>query len=124
MALYDWCWGGDDQWLYSEPDDRKLYSHDHGWYLPDVGPNWDESSLARCVDMPHVAPYPEDGLNATELERLASRLESISRDEIRLVLSEVPVSWPVTDAQLESLGYFLERRAAAVATRLRTLKGV
>ena len=31
FALYDWCWGGgDDQWLYCEIDDRKVYSHDHG----------------------------------------------------------------------------------------------
>jgi hypothetical protein len=24
VALYDCCWGGDDQWLYSETDDRKV----------------------------------------------------------------------------------------------------
>ena len=31
FALYDWCWGGDDQWLYSESADRAVFSHDHGW---------------------------------------------------------------------------------------------
>lgn len=38
FALHDWCWGGDDQWLYSEVADRETFSHDHGWYLPETGP--------------------------------------------------------------------------------------
>jgi hypothetical protein len=33
-ALFDWCWGDDPQWLAVETDDHRVYSHDHGFYLP------------------------------------------------------------------------------------------
>ena len=56
-ALYDLCWGGDDQWLYSASEDDALYSHDHGWYLPPTGPTWSSEELLAKVDVPHVAPY-------------------------------------------------------------------
>jgi hypothetical protein len=37
------------------------------------------------------------------------------------VLNRVPPSWPVTDADLEGLGWFLESRASAVAGRIESL---
>lgn len=120
-ALYDWCWGGDDQWLYSETDDRKLYSHDHGWYLPENGPNWDEATLLRRVDEPHPARHPTADLDAGELRMLATRLRRPLRDPLIDLLTSVPASWPVADADLEALGFFLERRAAPVAARLESM---
>ena len=36
-ALYDWCWGGDHQWLVAISDENRYHSHDHGWYLPPTG---------------------------------------------------------------------------------------
>ena len=38
FALYDWCWGGDEQWLVDLSDEFRYYSHDHGHYLPPVSP--------------------------------------------------------------------------------------
>jgi hypothetical protein len=32
-ALYDWCWGADDQWLYQGGTRNTIFSHDHGSYL-------------------------------------------------------------------------------------------
>ena len=119
LALYDWCWGGDDQWLYCETDDRKLYSHDHGWYLPEVGPNWSEASLLEHIDTPHQLHGPSSDLDPTALRQLAERLESVTREELAAMLQGVPVSWSASDAELEALGFFLERRAPAVAGRLR-----
>lgn len=123
FALYDWCWGADDQWLYCETDDRKLYSHDHGWYFPGTGGTWTEATLLARVDEPHPPPYPASGLDVDELRRLAKLLQEPLRDELCLLLQSVPKQWHVVDAELEALGYFLERRAAAVADRLLGLIG-
>lgn len=122
FALYDWCWGGDDQWLHCETDDRKLYSHDHGMYLPG-GPAWDEASLSAHVDAPHPPAYASSGLDPEALADFADRLDTITRDDLVALMSAVPASWPVSDRELEAVGFFLERRASAVAARLRALKG-
>ncbi len=122
-ALYDWCWGGDDQWLYCESDDRKLYSHDHGWYLPENGPDWAEATLVAHVDEPHPASYPTNNLDAAELTALAARLRQPLRQRLVDMLVTVPASWPVADSDLEALGFFLERRGPAVAARLDTMGG-
>lgn len=121
LALYDWCWGGDDQWLYCETDDRKLYSHDHGWYLPETGPDWSEGTLMAHVDLPHPLPSTSSDLDQTALRQLAGRLEALTRSELAAMLQGVPATWPASDTELEALGFFLERRAPAVAGRLRTL---
>lgn len=123
VALHDWCWGGDDQWLYSEPEDRRLYSHDHGWYLPEIGPSWSTTTLAGRVDEPHVPPWPTDGLAPAELTRLAEVLQRLSRTSIAAALVGIPESWPVTDNELEAVGWFLERRSVAVAARLEAMSG-
>ncbi len=122
-ALYDWCWGGDDQWLYCETDDRKLYSHDHGWYLPENGPAWSEGTLVARVDEPHPAAHPTADLDPAELAALAARLRAPLRQRLVDLLVTVPASWPVGDVDLEALGFFLERRAPAVAARLETMTG-
>jgi hypothetical protein len=123
FALYDWCWGADDQWLVAETDDRRVFSHDHGWYLPEAGPDWSETTLVSRVDQAHIMSRRADGLDAGELTRIADRLESLTRSEVHTVVAAVPGGWPVTNRELEALGFFLERRAPQVAERLRKLSG-
>jgi hypothetical protein len=60
-------------------------------------------------------------LDLGEAERLGGVLEAISHIELAPVLNSVPASWPVTDQELDCLGWFLERRATGVAARLRGL---
>ena len=122
-AVYDWCWGADPQWLYSEVEDKKTYSHDHGWYLPEEGPNWTEETLMARVDEPRTLPVVSKGLDAAAAENYAARLESIHRAELVKTLKGVPLSWAVTDSELEALGYFLEKRAPQVADRIRKVGG-
>jgi hypothetical protein len=123
FALYDWCWGGDDQWLYAEPEDRQLYSHDHGWYLPEIGPTWSAATLGARVDELHQPPWPKDGLDKDEVSRLTTALRDLQRAELLEALSRIPVSWPVDDRELEAVGWFLDRRRTAVAERLEALGG-
>lgn len=118
FALYDWCWGGDEQWLYCETADKKLFSHDHGWYLPEVGETWTEDRLVARVDEPHPLPAPADGMDTAELTRLASRLRGLCPGELARSLQGIPRTWPVTDTELEAVGWFLHRRAEPVAVRL------
>jgi len=124
LAIYDWCWGGDDQWLYSVSRDSQLFSHDHGWYLPDVGPTWDRASLEAAVDLPHELSGDRVGLDVVEVARLSQRLRTLTRQELIDTLSMIPASWPVPDTDLEALGWFLERRSALVAERLDVLRGL
>lgn len=120
IAIYDWCWGADDQWLYSQTDDLKLYSHDHGHYFPG-GPDWSEATLVPHVDEPHQPAHSTDDLDQNALKGFAVRLEQVDRGDLVPILSSVPSSWSVTETDLESLGYFLERRASPAAGRLRSI---
>jgi hypothetical protein len=120
FALYDWCFGSDPQWLYAEPEERRLYSHDHGHYLPN-GPDWSTTTLQAHVDDAHEAPWLRDDLDSNELRRLGDALAGLSRSDIAPALACIPPSWPVTDAELEAVGWFLERRSRPVAQRLRSI---
>lgn len=120
-ALSDWCWGGDLQWLYSLADMMTVYSHDHGWYLPPEGQDWDAASLAAEVDTPHELTDPFPGARRADVEEFAQALERVNRSDLVAMLTAVPTSWPVADDELEALGWFLERRAPQVAVRLRRL---
>lgn len=121
FAIFDWCWGGDLQCLYAEYEDRKAFSHDHGWFLPEAGPTWSVASLMARVDEPHSLQMPTDGLARAEFLRLAAALRNIDRASLASVLREIPVEWAVPDADLETVGYFLEKRAPLVADRLEVL---
>jgi hypothetical protein len=52
---------------------------------------------------------------------VANALEHVERESLVQVLRSIPASWPVSDEDLEALGWFLERRAPAVASRVRVL---
>lgn len=121
-ALFDWCLGADQQWLYDIANDRMLYSHDHGLYLPptDTG-TWTKNDLMTHVDAEWPLPDPADDLLPAAVEEIADALESVGRSSLRAVMDSVPAHWPVSDSDLEALGYFLEYRAPAVADRLRAL---
>jgi hypothetical protein len=121
FAVYDWCWGSDPQYLYSEDEDRRTYSHDHGHYFPN-GPNWTMEQLASTVDTPHPLDAPQ-GLDPKAILDFANHLKEVSHDDIGGILNGIPESWPVTTQELETMGWYLERRACAVASRLEKLAG-
>lgn len=122
FALFDWCWGDDQQWLQVETDEHRLHSHDHGYYLPPGGESWTKDTLVANVDVPHPLGLPPDGLDVAELERLANALNTIHMVDLQPILRSVPAAWPVTDDDLEELGRYLERRAPQVASRIMDLR--
>ena len=120
-ALHDWCWGGDGQWLYCAADEYRTFSHDHGWYLPPEGPEWNEAQLLANVDVAHELVLDPIGLDIAEIERVAQALERVRREQLRDILGAVPAEWGIPIGDLEAAGYFLEKRAVAVAGRMRTI---
>ncbi|MEU8037342.1 HipA family kinase [Streptosporangium sp. NPDC049078] len=122
-ALWDWCFGCDPQWLYDLENDESIYSHDHGLYFPANDGQWKKPYLIQCADEPNELPDASDGLSEEAVEQVAAALEKINRDALVNVLRGVPASWPVSDDDLEALGWFLEYRAPAVADRVRALMG-
>lgn len=120
FALWDWCWGDDGQWLYSATADNKLFSHDHGLYFPG-GIHWTKDSLEQHVDETHHLAGPINGIDGDEVARLADRLRNVTDSELVEVLRNIPMSWPVTDEELETVGWFLQHRAVPVADRLGTI---
>ena len=119
FALYDWCWGGDAQGLLAAKDENRFYSHDHGWYLPPEGPNWTAADLAAQVDTPHELSTSPNGIGASAAEEVARKLEATESDMLQNALAGIPSVWPVTDDELEWVGFFFEKRAPIVAQRVR-----
>jgi hypothetical protein len=121
-ALFDWCSGSDQQWLYDLDDDSRIYSHDHGLYFPPANNgSLDESALIGAVDLPSQLPDPPTGLSKAACETIADALDNVTRGDLAAILNSIPASWPVSNAALQTLGWYLERRAPAVATRVRSL---
>ncbi len=121
-ALYDWCVGTDAQWLYDIDNDRTLYSHDHGLYFPPVGMGlWTRQDLIASVDMPNELSDARQGLDPSAVEEVAAALDAVDRNDLVSVMNSVPFSWPVTNEDLEALGWFLEYRTPMVANRVRAL---
>lgn len=124
LALYDWCWGSDPQWLVTDSSEYEYFSHDHGWYLPPPGPVWNCDEILRTVDTANEFPDEGGGLDAITVSETADKLERVTGKDLVDKLSEIPSDWPVTDEELECVGFFLERRAPHVADRLRARIGV
>jgi HipA-like kinase len=121
-ALYDWCFGADQQWLYELDEDRMIFSHDHGLYFPPNGTGrWTRQDLISAVDQPHELSDDRAGLSGEATKDIAMALEEVNRSNLVSVLASIPASWPVSDQDLEDLGWFLGRRAPAVAARVRAL---
>jgi hypothetical protein len=118
IAIYDWCWGSDPQWLTAQAEDQRCYSHDHGHYFPG-GPNWKADELIRRLDTANPYPYMGAPFERTLLDEISGRLEGVTHSSLVALLSSIPTSWPVSDEELETIGYFLECRAPNVARRLR-----
>lgn len=123
IALYDWCWGNDDQWLYSESDDHRTFSHDHGWYLPGSNGTWTSQSLIQHVHEDRPLNCAISGIRQAEVLRIANRLRVLQAEQLVQALSNIPQEWPVTDDELEHVGWFLHQRAIPVADRLETHLG-
>jgi hypothetical protein len=116
-ALHDWFFGSDDQWLIASAQENRYHSHDHGHYFPG-GPGWQEAGLLAVVDNPSELAEACVGLRRERAEEIVERLAKVTRDDLISALTRIPASWPITDEELECVGFFLETRAPQVSDRL------
>lgn len=124
LALYDWCWGHDEQCLVDTKDNMRFYSHDHGLFFPPKGTSWDNTELENRVDEPHEFSTSDGNFDLVTIAELIDNLLKLTRDELLGVLQCISQQWSATDVDLEAVGYFLERRAPATAYRLKKRFGV
>jgi hypothetical protein len=116
FALYDWLVGDDPQWLVAGADESRYWSHDHGHYL--TSPNWTQQTLAAALGAAHELAAEHRGLDVSELRRLADALRALESDSIPSLLRGIPLSWPVTDNELDAVVEFADQRRTPVAERL------
>lgn len=121
FALFDWLAGSDPQWLNSTADQNRYFTHDHGHYLGE--PAWTIDTLGERRDGEIRLPQDPSGLSPEELERIAERLGTITREELENALHGIPSEWPVSDEELEAVVDFADHRRTAVAERLTALAG-
>lgn len=118
LVLWEWCLGADAQWLYETSSSDAIWSFDHGFWLGGEGSDWDIPTLTRLVREPWPWADKTAGIDADEALRCASRLRTVTVEEILDVLAAVPVAWGVPDSDLEALGWFLYNRRSTVADRV------
>ncbi len=121
LALWDWCLGEDEQWLYEVANSSSIWSYDHGlWFTTGEG-DWDEHVLQHLLAVDGSFRLPPKGLSAQRLHEVADRIEAVTREELLDAVSEVPVEWGIPTSDLEAMGWLLYRRAPDVAKRTRLL---
>ncbi|MEV4737568.1 hypothetical protein MRBLWO14_002462 [Microbacterium sp. LWO14-1.2] len=121
VALWDWCLGDDEQWLYEAAAQSSVWSYDHGlWFTTGEG-DWDSEVLRSLEGIDGSFRQPPSGLNEQRLLEVADRIEAVTPEELLRVMSQVPVEWGIPSGDLETMGWLLYRRAPAVAQRVRGL---
>jgi len=124
FGMYDLCWGGDFQVLRALKEENRIYSHDHGWYLPPEGAGWSEDALMANLAQSHELGLTIAGITPDAVAEVAASMERLTRDMILGALGTIPREWPVTNQELECVGFFIEARAPAVVQRLRQRFGL
>jgi len=111
--LYGWFEASDHQFLYEDAAPFRVYSVDHGHFLPG-GPAWTRKSLRTAL-----APIPDaqivGGMRMgkallAEMSKVCSGLRGINDAEIVRAVAAPPSSWGVTVPERVALGRYLSAR--------------
>lgn len=118
-ALWDWCLGADEQWMY-DPDGQSIWSFDHGLWIGQ-GFDWDASDAPILATQPHPWAWGLHGTEPSAFADVANRLEAVTAEQVLEAVAGVPASWPVADQDLEALCWVVWQRRKPVADRLRAM---
>src|SRR2546425_5181788 len=88
-VLFGWAHGADHQFIYEKTPPHRVYSHDHGHFLPG-GPNWSVASLTQHDA--HLDAVIAGGCNLTpvEINEAIVHLKGVVPADIERVVAGVP----------------------------------
>lgn len=119
VALWDWCMGEDEQWLYDHSADKSMWSFDHNMWI-NATADWGADTCNSETAVPWSWRGDWSHIDAGELWRVADCLETVSREDLTGACYAVPVEWAVSLADLDSLVDMLYVRKLHVARRIRS----
>ncbi|MEG9247761.1 HipA family kinase [Arthrobacter sp. Soc17.1.1.1] len=117
IALWEWCAGEDEQWLYDLGADHEVWSFDHGYWLGGGG-LWTPSDLQRQVGLANSWTGPVRGMSAPAFVEVASRIRDLRVDDIAAAVASVPIEWGVSEEDLGHIVEWLDARRPALFDRL------
>ena len=122
IALWELCFGEDEQWLYDRDNEEQVWSFDHGFWITGGEP---EPLTVRDLEVTLRSWKPWEGsvrgMEPSAFLEVAVRLEALTVADLIDVVASVPVAWGVADDLLESLAWWLHHRRMHVVGRMRTL---
>ena len=132
-VLFEWCLGGDEQWL-TDPADRRLYSHDHGrWLITTTGqlqgpPTWSASALDAMLDTQRGSYQHKIATASSDVRQAAVQAGRITHNDLVNVLDPIVAAWGGAgiifpdglslEATMRRVGRWLEKRRDIVTARL------
>jgi HipA-like kinase len=110
-VLFGWCFGNDQQFIYSNQAPRIVYSVDHGHFFPN-GPDWKMENLASAAPpRPDARIVGQCPSATTAMGAVIAKLKEISNDAILNAVSSPPDEWGLAmDERVALAQYLLERR--------------
>lgn len=122
IALWELCFGEDEQWLYDRDNEEQVWSFDHGYWITGGEP---EPLTAMDLEVTLRSWKPWEGsvkgMHPGAFLEVADRLEGLAVTDFIDAVASVPVAWGVSDDLLESLAWWLHQRRMHVAARMRAL---
>ncbi len=116
--LFGWAHAGDHQFIYEKNAPHRVYSVDHGHFLPG-GPNWTAASLAGALQAQADADaqlVQAVGLTAAELREAAAKLIQVDQETIKGAVASVPEGWGITaEERTRLIEFFVRRREELIA---------
>jgi len=118
IALWEWCFGEDPQWLYAAADDYQLWTFDHGLWIGGGG-EWSISDLSATSHLSSGWAGSVRGMDQGTFLGLADAIESCSVSDLLSFVSAVPIDWGFGDAELIEVAKWLDQRRPSVITSLK-----
>lgn len=118
IALWEWCFGDDGQWIYNLEDDFQMWTFDHGTWIGGQG-QWGIDDLAGSERLSSGWPGSVKGMDAGTFLGLADKIETCSVADVLEFVSTVPIDWGFTDEELIKVAKWLHARRRHVAQNLK-----
>lgn len=122
IALWEWCFGEDPQWLYALGDDKQMWTFDHGLWLGGGG-EWTPSDLHNSTHIRNRWTGSFKHMDGPTFLDLAERVVQCRPEDTLRMVATTPVDWGFTEEDLITVARWLYDRREFVAADLRRHAG-